>query len=227
MRVLILLVTLLLPALAVAEGSPLLFEPQELDVGAVREGETVRVQLRVRNTGHALEEIVELRTSCGCTAAEADARVLLPGAFTRVTVSIDAFAKQNAVSKWIELVDGHGRTSRAILHLSVLPRAMHGATGRSLFDGQCRSCHFDPAIGKVDGAAIYEAVCAMCHGPEAQGAYAPALAGRNAGALMEIIANGTGRPQMPAFARKRGGPLDEEQIRALAEWIAALDAGQR
>lgn len=228
LKFLVWLACLLLSTQAMAaEASPLVFEPKELDVGAVQEGEMAKVQLRIRNTGQTLEQIAELRASCGCTTVEVDDRVLLPGGFTRVSVIIDVFAKQNAISKWIELVDGHGRTSRVLLRLSVLPRAMHGRNGRSLFDGQCRACHFDPAEGKTDGEAIYKAVCAMCHGPDAHGGYAPALAGQDPGALMEIIANGVGKPQMPAFSRDRGGPLDEEQIRALADWLAALDDGQR
>ncbi len=204
--------------------SDLVFEPAELDMGSVREGEKAIGYLRIRNAGHSMEQITEMRTSCGCSVAEPEDRVLMPGGFTRVRITIDTFAKQDRVRKWVELVDGKGRRSRAILYLKVLPNPHLDASARSIFDGQCAACHFDPASGKRQGAAIYRAVCSMCHGENAGGAYAPALRGhRDKDTLGALIAHGTGSRHMPGFARSEGGPLEPAQIRALADWLAGLD----
>ncbi len=216
---------LVAPAWAGEDASPLVFEPPEVDFGVVREGETAEGWLRIRNSGERMAQIAAIETSCGCTSAEPEARLLAPGAFTRLHVRIDAFAKRGEVQKRVELVDGDGRRSRALIRLRVLPsRHPSALAGRSLFAGECARCHAAPARGLRDGAALYRAVCAMCHGREGEGAYAPRIAGMDAAALRALIANGTGKNAMPAFARARGGPLDDAQIAALAEWLSALDA---
>lgn len=212
-------------AFAVADkhASVLVFEPQQLDMGEVMEGEKVVSFLRIRNTGSTMAQIVDVQASCGCTVVEPESRLLMPGQFTRVRVEIDTLAKTDQVKKWIELTDGEGHKSRAWLTLKVRDNP-HLDIVRNLFDGKCRTCHYDPARGKYTGAAIYQAVCAMCHGEQGKGAYAPKLAGRDdASTLRSLIAQGTGSRHMPGFARTAGGPLDEKQIRLLAAWILALD----
>jgi len=77
---------------------------------------------------------------------------------------------------------------------------------------------------EVLGFEIYTAVCVMCHGVGAQGAYAPSLRAINdEDVLSELIANGTGSHHMPAFTQKKGGPLTQKQISALAKWLISLD----
>lgn len=204
--------------------SPLVFEPPELDIGSVKEGDKAVAYIRVRNAGSQMQTITRMQTSCGCSMAEPEQRLLPPGSFTRVKIVIDTFAKQQEVTKWVELTDGQGRRSRAILHLNVQANPHLQAEGRSIFDGKCAACHVDPAKGKTSGHAIYKAVCAMCHGKQAAGAYAPALRGyMDADILVSVIARGTGSQYMPGFARDSGGPLDTGQIAALARWLSTLD----
>ncbi len=207
-----------------ARASSLIFEPQQLDMGEVMEGEKAISFLRIRNTGSTMAQIVAVQASCGCTAVVPESRLLMSGQFTRVRVEIDTFAKMDQVKKWVELTDGEGRKSRAWLLLRVRANPHLDRTSRSLFDGKCRACHYDPAQGKHSGMAIYQAVCAMCHGERGQGAYAPKLAGHHdASVLQALIAQGTGSRHMPGFSRAAGGPLDEKQLRLLVDWILALD----
>ena len=204
--------------------SALVFEPAELDMGSVREGTSAKAVLRLRNSGQQMLEIADVQASCGCTTAVPQERVLMPGDFTLLNVTIDTFAKQENVKKWVQVTDSFGRVSRATLHLRVIPNPHMALSGRSIFDKPCASCHADPARGKQTGAAIYAAVCAMCHGGKGQGAYAPKLAGhRDAGVLRTLVANGTGGQYMPGFARHNGGPLDAQQISALSAWLVSLD----
>ncbi len=208
-----------------AQDAALVFEPDEVDLGTVHAGQTAEGWLRVRNRSDRMAQIVRVETSCGCTAAEPEERVLAPGAFTRLHVRIDTFAKRGGIEKWVDLIDAGGGRSRATVRLRVLP-AVGGASntgGRSLFAGSCARCHAEPADGLADGAALYRAVCAMCHGPDGAGAYAPRLAGMPADAIAHVLREGTGSAAMPAFARDRGGPLDGAQISALASWLSGLD----
>jgi len=188
------------------------------------EGEKISAHVLIRNTGDSNNQIVKIESSCGCTSVEPDTRLLPAGAFTTLHIKIDSFGKRGDVKKSIVLTDQWGNQSTAWVHLHVKanPHAMNEQ--RSLFDGACGRCHFDPAQGKQTGAAIYAAVCVMCHGANAQGAYAPKLAGRHdLTVLKTLIEHGTGTHHMPAFARKQGGPLDAMQINALSRWIISLD----
>lgn len=206
-----------------SQPSPLVFEPDHVDLGSVKEGDDAVTYLRVRNTGDAVAEIAQVETSCGCSVAEPEERILMPDGFTRINVTIDTFAKQNGVTKWVVITDLQGRTSKAWLKLTVLENPHLQVKGRTIFDGKCGACHFAPAEGKVDGPAIYKAVCAMCHGAEGEGAGAPSLRGRDAGLLAAIIAEGAGTQHMPAFARERGGPLSKQQVAILSQWLSKLD----
>jgi len=208
------------------EGSDsmLVFEPPYLDMGTVKEGEEAVVYLRVRNAGDVMQQIVDVQASCGCSLVEPEERLLMPGGFTRIKVTMDTFAKQDEVKKWVQLTDAEGRTSKAVLTLVVRPNPHLGGGSRTIFDGKCAACHFDPAKGKVNGPEIFTAVCAMCHGAHAEGAVAPGLRYHtDANAVALLIANGTGSQHMPGFARKAGGPLTEKQIAALSEWLSGLD----
>jgi len=207
-----------------AEPSQLVFEPDHVDGGSVKEGDKAVVYLRVRNAGNQMENIVAVNTSCGCSVAEPEQSLLMPGGFTRIKVTVDTFAKENDVRKWVELTDAHGHRSRAWLTLEVTENPHMVGSKRSIFDGKCGSCHFAPAAGKSTGPTIYQAVCVMCHGVNGQGAYAPKLAGhKDAGLLAAVIAAGTGSRHMPGFAKDHGGPLSPDQIAVLSRWLLTLD----
>jgi mono/diheme cytochrome c family protein len=209
-------------ALPMQEG--LVLDPPELDLGQAREGEKVHATLLIRNNGSGFAQIASIETSCGCTTAEPGTRMLAPGAFTRLSVEVDTFGKRGKTRKWIKVIDGMGREATAWLTLTTLGNPHLQAKGRTLFDGKCASCHYQPAVGLTSGAAIYKAVCAMCHGAGAKGAYAPELTRfRDAALLKQKVALGNGTTHMPAFARKAGGPLDEKQLDALVQWLLSLD----
>ena len=64
----------------------------------------------------------------------------------------------------------------------------------------------------VLGQTVYADNCARCHGSAAQGAVAPALAGKQID--LDVVRNG--RRGMPAFGKQ----LDERQLEAVAAYVA-------
>jgi len=208
----------------VVVGAGLVFDPVELDMGNVLEGEKAIATILIRNNGHGFAQIVKVESSCGCTTVEPETQMLAAGAFTALHIEVDTLGKRGDIRKSITMTDQNGKKSTAwlTLHVQSNPHAM--GENRSIFDGICASCHVEPAKGKVLGSEIYTAVCVMCHGLGARGGYAPSLLAINdEDALSSLIANGTGTHHMPAFTQEKGGPLTQKQINALAKWIISLD----
>ncbi len=203
--------------------APLVIQPVHMDMGEVMEGKEARATLFLRNTGSLPVHVSKVESSCGCTTVSPGTRELSPGAFTPLHVRVDTTAKRGAVKKNITVFDNQGRKTQAWLTLIVQPNPHMGAMrGKGIFDGKCASCHAEPARKKARGDAIYKAVCAMCHGGKAEGAYAPALRGRDAKFLSSVLSNGLGR-RMPSFAKEKRGPLSRAQIATVAKWLSKLD----
>jgi len=208
-----------------ADELPLLhLQPETLDMGTVKEGEEAKGTLFIRNNSDAFITIVDVQTSCGCTAAEPKEKILAPGAFTELVVTTDTTIKQGDVVKEVTVIDSAGHVAKSKVKMKVVENPHLDRTGRGLFNGKCAACHFDPVQGKVTGREIYDAACVMCHGENGKGAYAPAVSGyEDETALHALIANGTGSSSMPGFAKEHGGPLTKEQVHVLSEWLLSLE----
>jgi len=191
-------------------------------MGEMIEGQEAHARLFVRNTGLLPLHIAEVQSACGCTVSSLGSHEVPPGGFTTLDITIDTTAKGNSVEKKVTVVDVLGRHADAWLSLRVRENPHAGnMSGRGIFSGKCAACHFEPAADKVEGDDIYAAVCAMCHGVEGRGAYASKLRGRNANALRTVLKHGIDR-RMPAFSKKKGGPLTPQQIFNLTSWLSGL-----
>lgn len=227
MRVRILLLMLLMGATVAPAAEQaahgLVIEPTKADLGTTLEGKDATTTLLLRNASDESIYISRVETSCGCTTAEPDSRVLDPGAFTQLRVRIDTMGKRGRVEKSITVTDDKGHQAQALLSLTVRTNPHLGMkSGRSIFAAKCASCHAEPAYGKVKGSGIYAAVCAMCHGVEAEGGYAPVLKGRDVALIRHTLYHGMGN-HMPAFSRAKGGPLTDAQIEVLSRWLSGLE----
>lgn len=200
-------------------------QPEVYDLGDIKEGEAAIATFLIRNNSTKPIQLVDIQASCGCTAAEPDSYMINPGEFTQLKVAVDTSAKQFDIKKTVFVTDSLGNTAKALLVFNVVenPHAVMQGKVKGVFGGQCASCHFEPLVGVMTPDKLYEVGCAMCHGVDAAGAYAPSLQGMTSLAgLRHAIAHGVGKPQMPGFAEVNGGPLSYEQIEGLAEWLMAL-----
>jgi len=207
---------------------PLLhIQPAIYDLGDIKEGEAAIATFIIRNNNDEPIEIVDVQAACGCTAAEPDSYLIPSGSFTQLKVAVDTTAKQQDIKKTVHITDSLGNKAVATLKFNVVdnPHANKVMQSKGIFEGNCASCHFEPLKSVSKGADIYALGCAMCHGVDATGAYAPALLGHtDAEGLSAIIAHGVGKPQMPGFAQENGGPLNPEQMHALVRWLMELPA---
>lgn len=205
---------------------PLLhIQPEVYQLGDIKEGESAVATFLIRNNHDQLIELVDIQASCGCTAAEPESFVIMPHDFTQLRVSVDTTAKQLNIKKSITVKDSLGNEATALLQFNVVenPHLSLNRKIKGIFDGKCASCHFEPLLKQQSAAKLYEVGCAMCHGVDAEGGYAPKLRGyASLAALKEIIGHGVGKPQMPGFAQENGGPLTQKQIQVLSKWLVSL-----
>src|SRR4030095_14910931 len=92
----------------------------------------------------------------------------------------------------------------------------------AVFRNDCASCHVTPAVGKK-GYELYQAACGVCHDAEHRASFVPNLRALNKPTnhnyWLTWVMYGREGSLMPAFAKAKGGPLDEEQIQSLADYL--------
>lgn len=190
--------------------------------------------------------INSVRTSCGCTVAKLPAQPwkIEPGASGPIEVSLSLAGKSGLIAKGVTVDSSVGvkqLTVRANIPTGVgaAPGQIAGTMGDAerlknmqlaladrqvVFKNQdCAKCHSEPAKGKTDGRLLYAAVCSTCHDSLHRAAMVPDLRRlahpTDAEHWRKWIAYGRAGSMMPAFAESEGGPLNEQQISALVDFM--------
>jgi len=226
------------PVVVSIYGPPIISAEQRVqDVGKVLTDSKVKTEFQVYNVGGKRLSIKDVQTSCGCTVAQISKNVISPGDFSRIQVEMDTSLKLGPVRKKITVISNDPKRPELALFLigTVLPKPMAGHAQITLhpqdklvlFKGKCATCHVDAGKGKT-GKALFLADCAMCHGAMAQGNHSagPSLLKLNyedEKTLQQIrssIADGSPRtPQMPPFSTVQGGPLSNDEIDSLVQFL--------
>jgi cytochrome c5 len=196
----------------------------------------------VTNISNHEVAILRLRPSCGCTVAKMPSTPwrIKPGESGQIDVSTDLRGKRGELNKNVAV-----ETTDGLLWLRfkiVLPKVagMPGSSGmrgrnlmvalgdrQAVFKGACVRCHVAPAINKT-GEDLYDAACGICHDTPQRATMVPALKNRKLEVSREYwdrwIRQGKENTLMPAFEQKAGGPLTEEQIVSLVDYLTKKSA---
>ena len=215
------------------KGAQIKIEDDNYDFHDIEQGTKAVHNFTIQNTGSDTLIITSTRPSCGCTAAVLDAKDnrLPPGTQSRLTVTFDANNKpEGPITKSVTISSNAKNQPEAMVHIQgrvVKSKLAHKEMMHldGLFQGDCASCHVNKGKGEL-GARLYEADCAICHGTKTDGKPGPELASE---AMMHhtpkqwqnIIENGIPHSAMPAFATKNKGPLSQEEISSLIEYLGA------
>jgi cytochrome c553 len=224
-------------------GQPLAWDAETKEC-TVKTNET-HAHLFFSLTNVSSENVVisNVTTSCGCTVAKLPKKpwIIDPKESGRIDVEVDVRGKTGTLTKQVNIISP---TAARLLNVSVtIPNGYFGggmtpAMGdrlrnqeatevnrQSIFRENCASCHLIPAFGK-SGANLYQAACAICHDSPHRATMVPDLhhlnKETNADYWREWITNGKEGTLMPAFAATQGGPLDDEQINSLVEYMATF-----
>ncbi len=242
LAVFLLIFTLVTPGwkpvvVSVYEGPQLMVENRIQDIGAVETDRKVRTEFLLYNTGGRHLRLYRVDASCGCTVADISRKILAPGDFSRIRVVMDTSLKLGNIRKKLTLFSNDPQ--RPVLDLFIVGRAVAGKVAGhaditlkahdrlALFKGDCATCHVQKGIGKT-GQALFQADCAMCHGQHAEGnrPSGPPLLGNDpeneawlAHIHNRIAAGSPNSPQMPPFAKAKGGPLTPDEVDSLVSFL--------
>jgi mono/diheme cytochrome c family protein len=189
-----------------------------------------------------------VRTSCGCTVAKLPAQPwrIPPGSNGPIEVTLSLAGKSGLIAKGVTVDTSVGikqLTVRANIPTSPGATGQFAVAGGMMNDAErmknmqaaladrqvvfknqdCAKCHSEPAKGKSDGRLLYAAVCSNCHDSLHRAAMVPDLRRlphpTDADHWRRWIAYGRAGSMMPAFAESEGGPLNEQQINALVDFM--------
>jgi cytochrome c553 len=213
--------------------SPLVWDAETKEYTA-RPGETnVLLTFNLTNTAPSEVLINDVRTSCGCTVARLPEYPwkLAGGTNGQIQVTADLRGKRGLLHKIVYVYTAAYGVKPLTIKVNI-PDPM-GDRGRNLqiaaadrqavFKNDCAKCHAEPAIGKKS-AELYTAACAICHDAEHRATMVPDLRALNHPTNRDHWKTwvGHGKPGtlMPAFAKSEGGPLTDEQVDSLADYLA-------
>jgi cytochrome c2 len=192
----------------------------------------------IKNTGNDTLTIVNTHASCGCTAAVMDNMKIAPNGISRLKVKFDAHNKGTGpITKTITISSNSKTEADKVLRIKgiiVESKTVHkkGEMGdaamhlEGVFQGDCAKCHVDKGRGEL-GARLYDADCAICHGASADGKPGPELTSKDMmshdkKSWTKIIKNGIPKSHMPAFALANKGPLNDEEIASIVDYLDAF-----
>lgn len=83
------------------KGPRIVVEPATFDFGQALPNKTLNKDFVLRNLGDETLRLEEVRTSCGCTAALPNERVVPPGGQTRLQVSLQTRTAEGRLEKTV------------------------------------------------------------------------------------------------------------------------------
>lgn len=89
----------------------------EHDFGNINEGDVVNHSFVISNNGGDLLKIIDVRASCGCTAASPDKKELKPGESTNISVSFNSKGRKGPQTKTVTVTTND--TEKPTLSLNI------------------------------------------------------------------------------------------------------------
>jgi mono/diheme cytochrome c family protein len=194
-------------------------------------------------TNISSEEVVinYILGSCHCTVAQLPSQPwkLAPKEVGEFSATMDLAGSPPASSKFKTLTVNADKGVKVLnVTTRILPDMsspadrtnnvkMAAADRQAVFKGDCLQCHAETAKDSSGhdrmGQDLYTAVCGICHESTRRATFVPDLHHlkdpTSAAFWRTWITNGKPGTLMPAFAKTEGGPLSNEQIDSLVNYL--------
>jgi mono/diheme cytochrome c family protein len=222
-----------MPADSVQKGPKIEFNEEAHEFGKIEQNTPAKTTFVAKNIGTDTLEIFSANPSCGCTIAGISNKKLAPGQTSKIDITFDPHNKaEGPVVKTITVVSNAVNGAQKTLRITgeiFKSKTAHKGDAMSIqgvFAGNCATCHVDKGKGEL-GAKLYEADCAVCHGPKSELKPGPDIVsdemmGHDEAGWKKIITDGKANSNMPGFHLKNKGPLNDEEIASLVDYLKAF-----
>jgi mono/diheme cytochrome c family protein len=210
-------------------GAPLVWTPETNHVRSVHLLTNLITEFHYTNTTSEPVVVTSVERSCHCTTPKTPPLpwTIPPHVSGKMEVIVEVPGKWGLLQKTIEIRSA-SETNVLLLEVEIPepePREKNRIAAfvdrQAVFKSDCATCHRTPAIG-LKGAQLYEKACGICHDAEHRATMVPDLATKPHGDTKywtQWIRIGKPGTFMPGFDEPHGGPLSEEQIASLLEYL--------
>ena len=207
----------------------LIWTPQTNHVRTVHLLTNLVTEFQYTNASSSPVTILAVERSCHCTTPKTPELpwTIAPHASGKMEVIVEVPGKWGLLQKTIALRSATD-TNVLLLQIDIAEpdmreknRVMAFADRQAVFKGDCASCHSTPAIG-LKGEQLYAKACGICHEAEHRASMVPDLTTRphgDANYWKQWVRIGKPGSFMPGFDKPHGGPLTEDQIASLMEYL--------
>jgi hypothetical protein len=101
-----------------AKSAKLVLDKTRIDFGDVEEGKVVESKINFKNTGEGILEIIDVKTSCGCTAALLSSKKLNPGENGTVKIELDTANREGKLTRTVTLYSNDPSQANQVITLS-------------------------------------------------------------------------------------------------------------
>jgi mono/diheme cytochrome c family protein len=217
-------------------AGPLVFDAALKNYDAKRGETNASISFPFANVAGREVVLQTLRPTCPCTVASVGQALpwrMQAGETGRVEVNVDLrdrwepfkqtiAVETSAVTNQIELLI---RTPELTPREKNRRRAF--ADRQAVFKGDCAKCHLNPAAGQPV-AIQYQVLCGTCHDAADRAEMVPALETTSKAKdrlyWEEWLRRGKPGTFMPAFAKRYGGPLNDDELERMIQYVAELFA---
>lgn len=146
---------------------------------------------------------------------------LKPGEKGKIRLSVDIRGKLGTIYKTVQVNTNDPKTPKTTIAVRMTikdPVHMKSYSPSEIFNGNCKSCHVLQGKGK-QGFDLFVADCMMCH---TAGKIAPAqrdMREKSRERIEAAIREGIEKTSMPGWDLAHGGPLKDEEIMSLVDFL--------
>ena len=154
---------------------------------------------------------------------------LKPGEKGKIRAEVNIRGKFGYIMKTIQVVTNDPERRQTTLSLKMkIKDLIHSKQYKAseIFSGACRVCHLDRGRSRK-GQDLFITDCMICHNTAKSASPLAALRAKNKEDVERAVREGVQKTSMPGWDAKHDGPLTEEEIRGLVDYIRPVSRRSR